>query len=195
MPFGFSQQHERIHKAISNASQKNVIMLALASNEDTMNEKRVAYPARDLRVICINASDGCGHILPSNPPAEEEGNNFSIIGHNFLSTWPKQTKADGTSKGEELGLPGVWKYGSGSSVATLVATCIAGLIMQFAFTESIKHSRRLQSYDGITQIFRRMSGERTADGFLDIRPWEVLKAGDREGTRFIFNMCLDNIYD
>jgi hypothetical protein len=193
MPFGFSQQHERIHKAIANASQNNVVMLAAASNEDTMNEKRVAYPVRDLRVICINASDGHGHILPSNPPAEEEGNSFSVIGQNFLSTWPKQIKADGTFKGDELGMSGVWKYGSGSSVATLVAASIAGLIMQFGFTESVTHSQKLQSYDGITQIFRRMSGERTADGFLDISPWVVLKAGDREGTRFIFNMCLDNI--
>jgi hypothetical protein len=120
-------------------------MLSAASNEDAMNEKRVAYPARDLRVICINASDGRGHILPSNPPAEEEGNNFSIIGHSFLSTWPKQTKADGTFKGEELGLPGVWKYGSGSSIATLVATSIAGLIIQFGFTESITHRAMTES--------------------------------------------------
>jgi subtilisin family serine protease len=195
MSFGFSfksgRRHEKMHTAISNASDNNVVMFTAASNNGNRDETPIAYPARDLRIICINASDGDGNKMFFNPPPDDEGNNFSVIGRGFPSTWPAAVPAKGSYDPEDR--PGLWKYSSGTSVATPVAAALAAVIMQFGLTQGIERQPKLQSYLGIRQIFKQMSGNKTAGGFWDVRPWLVLDSKDLETSRFKIRSCLDNL--
>ena len=58
MSFGFQEKVDGIKSAISYAYDKNVIMLAAASNDG--GNSGIAWPARLHEVICVNATDGKG---------------------------------------------------------------------------------------------------------------------------------------
>lgn len=175
MSFGFEKKHPKIYEAIKYAFNKDVVMLAAASNDGKNPVLPIAYPARQLgMVICINSADASGNKSRYNPPAEASCDNFSILGENVSSTWPSGSSQYPNTQGDG----GNRKRLSGTSVATPIAASVAILIMQYKrlYTDQIQGHRDLESYSGIRQIFARMTLDKSSKGgsFDYIRPWAVL---------------------
>ncbi|KAI0541388.1 peptidase S8/S53 domain-containing protein [Xylaria digitata] len=160
MPFGFRQRQESITKAVYQAYNKDVIMLAAASNDGSL--ERMAFPARLNQVLCVCSADGYGTSSLFNPLPNMAEDNFTILGERVLSAM--------------LGGDRIRK--SGTSVATAVAAGIAALVLQLGFQRPTKlREADLRSYAGMRAIFVAMSQEQgtfTADGRYFIRPWILL---------------------
>ena len=173
MSFGFQEKVDGIKSAISYAYDKNVIMLAAASNDG--GNSGIAWPARLHEVICVNATDGKGNKASFNPDIDPHADNFSILGTNVESCWPSHLKE------------GVQVRKSGTSCSTPIAAGIAALLLEITgfylsrqkdvTTKDESHWQNLRSVAGMRLAFREMSEKR--DGYNYIRPWRFL--GGHEG--------------
>lgn len=183
MSFGFEKHSRDIHQAVNHAYANGVVMLAAASNDGVNPRIPIAYPARQLgTLICINAADCWGNKAAFNPPAAAHRDNFSILGENVSSTWPENV--DGGSPSVDSGH---WKRQSGTSVATAIAASVAVSLIQFKkiyeHTFKLQHQQRLESFNGIRQLFERMTLDNRflhPGDFDNIRPWEILDYDDRK---------------
>ena len=53
MSFDFGEEQKSLRDAIKSAANNGVIMFAAASNDGKNRPDRVAWPARDMNVICV----------------------------------------------------------------------------------------------------------------------------------------------
>ena len=187
LSFGIEEYSPKIHDAITYAYSKNVVILAAASNYGANPLLPIAYPARQLGIVlCINAADFWGNKAACNPPAATHRDNFSILGESVNSIWPKEIQGGSpVENGDEA--TGYWRRLSGTSVATPIAAAVAASLMQFRTLHPFRGSKVLESFNGIRQLFARMTPDKDfkeSGGFDFIRPWAILdydwsKSGDR----------------
>jgi subtilisin family serine protease len=127
MSFGWDQEsgegHEQLRAALRKCSQNDVLVFAATSNDDLESESGMAYPARDDRVIAIDAASARGEWLPFNPSRDNEfkTHRFTALGQGIKTDFPTQLD---TQEG--------WKRMDGTSAATPVAAGIAALVLEFA---------------------------------------------------------------
>jgi len=162
MSFGFPPRTkclDPIHRAILAADAECVVLFAAARNGGGM--KRIAYPADQPEVICVNSTDGEGNRSHFNP-SPEYGKRLSTLGEDVLSSWPG----------------GVPQRKSGTSYATPIAAGIAGIVMDYVmqrsknWTEEEQYiASKIRGRTGILAVMEKhLSRER--DGFRFLAPWE-----------------------
>lgn len=153
---------ENITRAITHAHNKNKILFAAASNDG--GNGRIAYPATDSRVICINSTDGLGNKSGFNPSEKASGDNFATLGAGVESLW----------KSEKV-------YISGTSYATPVAAGLAAMVLEYAKCKlEMTDVQRwwLHSCDGMRTVMRLMVEKR--DGYDYVAPWTFWESGTSE---------------
>jgi subtilisin family serine protease len=127
MSFGWDQEfgegHEQLRTALRKCSENDVLVFAATSNDDLESESGMAYPARDDRVIAIDAASARGEWLPFNPSRDNEfkTHRFTALGQGIKTDFPTQLDSQ---EG--------WKRMDGTSAATPVAAGIAALVLEFA---------------------------------------------------------------
>ncbi len=116
MSLGYEGWDDEINRAIGRASAAGKLLFAAASNRGGLVDQP-ARPARDGRVICINATDGKGgsrgHSI--NPPATS-GNKLATLGVAVPLGWGDRPTA----------------FKCGTSFATPIAAGFAASILEFA---------------------------------------------------------------
>ena len=163
MSFGYPKRYKSIERAIEQASGKDVIIFAAASNSGA--NRKIAFPASSSRVIGVNSADGGGARSKYNPPALLKSHNFSVLGEAVLSAWPIDL-GQGTENRQ-------W----GTSTSTPIAAAIAALVLEFSRQPlmQISHVARLKTLEGMTEMLSSMSEE--TDGYNFIVPWKLLEKG------------------
>jgi len=178
MSFGFPLLEERlhgIHTAINEAFVSNVLMFAAARN-DGGNDK-IAYPANQDQVICVNSTDGRGNPSKYNP-TPVVGKNLSVLGEDVLSSWPTHLENGRQRK-------------SGTSYATPIAAALAAIVLDYSQQkmQSSEHYTisKLRTPRGMKAALGLMSEER--GGYRYIVPWELFN----EGRSNIYGTILDTL--
>ncbi|KAF2120262.1 peptidase S8/S53 domain-containing protein [Lophiotrema nucula] len=186
MSFAFEGGNDNaLDSAITRAMEKNVTMLAAASNSG--NEKGTYYPACDRRVFRVNSVNAWGNRMYYNPQAglDDNNDNLAILGVDILSTWPMHLPGGYQEPGKE----GNWKQSSGTSCSTAILSGIAALTIDFGrilrarpeFQANSREAAKIWKYvdrpQGLRYLFWQMAGgrnNRTSDQFSDVRPWRLL---------------------
>ena len=178
MSFGFGMGPEPIRKAVKEAYYKEVLMFASAS--DCGGNNRITWPARDERVICINATTGNGNKYPATPTPRRNQYNFATLGSSVRAWWPPKN-----------GGPAKLVYRARTSTATPVAAGIAAFVIDLlrkSREEYLKQSedraslekqydrsmRRLHTNEGMKAVFKSMVEDEGRDGYDYVAPWRVL---------------------
>ncbi|KAI1124341.1 peptidase S8/S53 domain-containing protein [Nemania abortiva] len=172
MSFGWNESElpgtDGVSSAIEFAEKKGVLLFAAASNYGVSRLNDVLYPARDQRVISVDAEDGLGNPAP-----------FAL----------RSLSGDGgvryCAPGLSVDTPVSAVPVCGSSFACPVAAGVAALVLEFARHESVSLSKSksvrtaLSSFRGMRKVFGRMSQQAdNRPGFKMLYPWHFL--GDRE---------------
>lgn len=181
MSFGFEAEDHTIEAALKNADNKNVLLLAAASNVSRDMVHASSWPAatRD-NVMCIYATDGKGQPYAENPRWRKEIYHFATLGVMVPGFSPPA--ADGRSR---------VTHRSGTSIATPAAAGVAACILNFvwrmeaiyiASAESEKSnaserfqlaSRRLLKASGMNKVFKEMTDADDTTGFHFVHPWKL----------------------
>lgn len=177
MSFGLKARSPDVEAQIINAYRKQVILCAAASNDGI--RRGVTFPANDMHVFCINASNGDGIPAPFTPPPRADNVNFSILGMNVLSTWPTFANANPNSKQKkgvllnDKKLEGTAKYMSGTSMATPVAAALIANVFAYGRVNAARISSRqpLKSWEGVRRLLKGMS-KKGHHGYDTVVPWE-----------------------
>jgi hypothetical protein len=165
LPMGFQVYDAELADVISGALRENI--LCLAAPGDSGANRRVAFPARLPRVICIYSTDSYGNPSLFNPSPVAEQKNFSTLGEEVKSIW-----------GDEI------KYRSGTSVSLCVAGGILATMINLARSQlSMNESdlRSLNTPEGAEKIFDLMSSRR--GGYDYVAPWLLLSKETFDGCR------------
>ncbi|KAH8698202.1 hypothetical protein GQ44DRAFT_832238 [Phaeosphaeriaceae sp. PMI808] len=160
MSFGFGEKHELLAEAIQHAASNQVVMFAAASNDGKNRPDGVAWPARDVNVICVHSGDG--HGTPSTfTPDPQDIMRIMVLGECVTSAWPQKLQS---AHGHKLM--------SGTSCATPIAAGIAALVLDHArgFLTSSEW-KQLRHSDSIRRVFESMS-ERSNHGYWWVRHWK-----------------------
>ncbi|OJK00429.1 hypothetical protein ASPACDRAFT_43016 [Aspergillus aculeatus ATCC 16872] len=175
MSFGLKQETSEINRLLRDAYNKGVVVFAAATNDG--NRRSVAYPAKARSVFGIHAADG--HCKPAafTPNARNNDLNFSILGTNVLSTWPRYSNTqDAATKPSDVidnkALHGSAKYMSGTSVATPISAALAANMLAYCEVNAaaLNLKETLDNWECIRRLFKGMSVE---TGNYDILvPWE-----------------------
>lgn len=198
MSFAFEgPKRDDLDSAITEAMEKNVVMLAAASNSGHRREN--PYPASDRRVFRVNAVDNNGHSMGCNPPAgiDDNNDNLATLGVNLLCPWPADLPGGHTRDDKE----GLWKAASGTSSATALLSAICALTMDFGRVlraqrefrpetlEDSKIYREIWKYvekpQGMRHLFWQMAGgrhHRTWEQFSYVCPWYLIST-DKMSTQ------------
>jgi subtilisin family serine protease len=127
MSFGFDKFSSDIYKALDHAYKMDVVLFAAASNDGNASMNPLKFPASQKEsVICVNAASAFGKPSEFNPLPAIDRDRTTFLGENVKSTWPRSLRKD---EPEIKG--GIWRRGSGTSVATPIAAAVAAAIMQF----------------------------------------------------------------
>lgn len=169
MSLGFKGRQPKIEKAIKLAGASDVLIFAAAANHGALDQ--VAFPARMNGVFAINSADGHGAKSAFTPRPRNDNDNFSVLGEAVRAAWPLSL------------ISGGFAYSSGTSHATPVAVGIAALVLEF-YKRSVGHEehpiyKRLRSYEGMAQVFRRMMViDRAFDGYTWLCPSALLQLSE-----------------
>ncbi|KAI1742788.1 peptidase S8/S53 domain-containing protein [Xylaria scruposa] len=156
--------------AIEFADKKGVLLFAAASNYGLTELNDVFYPARDPRVISVDAEDGLG-----NPAS------FAL--RSVTGRGDFRYCAPGLSVESPVSAVPM----CGSSFACPVAAGVAALVLEFVRHENLSLSKSdsvksaLGSSRGMLKVFGLMSQQAASHpGFGMLYPWHFLKPGQRE---------------
>lgn len=206
MSFAFEgAKRNDLDSAIAEAMEKNVVMLAAASNSGHLRKN--PYPASDRRVFRVNAVDENGHSLGCNPPAgiDDNNDNLATLGIHPLCPWPEALPGGR----EEPGLEGYWKLSSGTSSATALMSAICAVTMDFGrvlraqkqFRSSSREVKETWKYvdrpQGMRFLFWQMArgrNNRTWEQFSYVCPWDLIspeKMSMAEDTSEISKLYID----
>jgi hypothetical protein len=143
--------HRELQATIRRARDNNVLLFAASSNEGIRTKAGMAYPARALEVIAVDAADVHGNPSKFNPPQTRDKARFTALGEAVRSTYPMHLPSEDPEPG--------WKRMVGTSCATPIAAGIAGLVLEFArqrplcFDSSIE--AHLKSVEGMRLILTK----------------------------------------
>ncbi|KAH7079793.1 peptidase S8/S53 domain-containing protein [Paraphoma chrysanthemicola] len=127
LSFGWDQEvgdgHVQLRAALQTCNEHDVLVFAATSNDGLGSASGMAYPARDDRVIAIDAASAAGMWLPFNPSRDNEykTHRFTALGESITTDFPPHLES---KEG--------WKLMDGTSAATPVAAGIAALVLEFA---------------------------------------------------------------
>jgi hypothetical protein len=201
MSFGFPRVIPEIKDAIDYARQKNVLMLAAASNYGG-NRKRT-WPARCDDVMCIYATDGDGNKYVKNPTPISSKDNFAVLGESVEALWPPTSPHSAARRVRK----------SGTSTATPICAAIAGIVVTalrlnedsyvsgFELKEQEKrrgmYQRKVAALgrpSAMASVFKLMVGEDgNRDNYQFIAPWRIFDEGSRQRSTTLENIldCID----
>ncbi|KAI1174995.1 peptidase S8/S53 domain-containing protein [Nemania sp. FL0916] len=157
--------------AIEFAEKHGVLLFAAATNYGLTQINDVFYPARDPRVVSVDAEDGLGNPAPFALRSVAGGGG------------PIRYCAPGLSVNSPVSAEPM----CGSSFACPVAAGVAGLVLEFvrrsdvSLSESASVKSALSSARGILKVFQRMSKQ--ADnhpGFNMLYPWNLFRQTEKE---------------
>ena len=155
MSFAFSEEIENIQTAIEEASYKNVLMFAAASNNRHNRKDPIGYPARMWDyVICVNSTDRRGSKSGFSLEGEIGRDNFSVVGERVEAVWPLAGIRNRNEKEEKE----QQRQQNGTSYATPIATGIGALILEYSIQiESqmgleITNVKRMRRYRGMSKV-------------------------------------------
>jgi subtilisin family serine protease len=154
LSWGFLDDHPRIESALINAYQKNIIILAAASNHGLMDQ--IAFPAR-LRdyVICIGAARGDG-TTASLTAEDPEYQSYTAPGIGVLGASVKRSLWGGYTTERK----------DGTSSATPIAAGIAALFIEYSRRNNLGEAR---SHENMLKLFSAISTE-TRNTYRLLRP-------------------------
>ncbi|KAF1966496.1 subtilisin-like protein [Bimuria novae-zelandiae CBS 107.79] len=155
MSFGFGEEHQDMQGAIRYAAFREVLMFAAASNDGKNRPDGVAWPARDMNVICVHSADG--HGTPSTfTPGAQDNMRIKVLGESV-------------------------KFLSGTSCAAPIAAGIAALILDYAraFLDE-QEWRQLRRTDTIRRVFASMNS-RSRSEYWWINHWRWFDSKCSEG--------------
>jgi hypothetical protein len=157
--WGFPDNHPQIESALINAYQKNIIILAAASNHGLMDQ--IAFPAR-LRdyVICIGAARGDG-TTASLTAEDPEYQSYTAPGIGVLGASVNRSLFWGGYTTERK---------DGTSSATPITAGIAALFIEYSRRNNLGEAR---SHENMLKLFSAMSAE-TGNAYRLLRPWTLL---------------------
>ncbi|KAJ6031362.1 hypothetical protein N7540_002094 [Penicillium herquei] len=163
MSFGLESEDEMIHRSIKSAAlDRNVLFFAAASNDGNNRPGGVAWPAKDMNVICVHSGNGRGK--PSSfTPSPQDGMRVMVLGESVKSAWPENLPGGGE------------KTMDGTSCATPIAAGIAALILDYANVFLAPEQwAKLRRVDSIRRLFDNMKdpNAREKDGYWWIKHWE-----------------------
>jgi hypothetical protein len=127
-----------LRAVIERAKTKNVLLFAASSNDGISTAAGMAYPARALEVIAIDAADGYGNASKFNPPQKRDKARFTALGEAVRSSYPMQLSEPDDEPG--------WKRMSGTSCATPIAAAIAACVLVFARQRPLCLEPSVESY-------------------------------------------------
>lgn len=160
----------RVSDAIEFADKKGVLLFAAASNYGLTQLNDVFYPARDRRVVSVDAEDG-------------RGNPASFALHSIHGSGTVRYCAPGLS----IDSPVAALPMCGSSFACPVAAGVAALVLEFARHKDVALSKSdsvqsaLSSAVGMLKIFERMSQQAAnRPGFRMLYPWHFFRDDSRD---------------
>ncbi|KAI4612198.1 hypothetical protein J4E83_007749 [Alternaria metachromatica] len=148
-----------LRAAIERARASSVLLFAASSNEGIRTKAGMAYPARALEVIAVDAADVHGNPSKFNPPQLRDKARFTALGEAVRSTYPLHLPSEDPDDG--------FKRMVGTSCATPIAAGIAGLVLEFArqrplcFEPAIE--AHLKSVEGMRLILTKCLSHKYAD--------------------------------
>lgn len=165
MSFGFASRvegYEELEKAISDASNRGVVLFAAASNNGG-NDGR-AFPARHDSVICVHSSDANGNRSRFSPTAEPNRLNLSILGENVSSSWPNRLCGG-------LGGPTNTIRKSGTSYATAIMVGVAAWMLQYTREKLTgDDATMIRNHSRMSAVLRSIAGPIPRDEYYYIAP-------------------------
>ncbi|KAI5362552.1 Putative peptidase S8/S53 domain, tetratricopeptide-like helical domain superfamily [Septoria linicola] len=169
MSLGFDNVHDDISNLIDTARQKKVLVFAAASNDGDFDQAHGVFPAWLPTVFCIKSTKAMGIASDFNPQLTMEKANFMFLGEDI----------------QIAGAPDVPRL-NGNSFATPIAAGTAAMVLDVprivknANKEHPRVERLLRTYEGMSAVFKAMSGE-TSPGrlYYHVRPWLLLCEKDR----------------
>lgn len=169
-PQGAPERRDSIRMAIRHAAAQGVGLFAAASNDGKNRPDEVAWPARELEVICVHSFDGDGNPSAFTPGA---GNvqTVGVLGEAVRSAWPERLSSP---------RPGQ-RYMSGTSCATPIAAGIAAVVLDYARAFLTDEDwLELRRVGGLRRVFDKMTHFRTR-GYSYIRPWQIFGKEQTDG--------------
>lgn len=160
----------RVSDAIEFANRQGVLLFAAASNYGLTQQNDIFYPARDYRVVSVDAEDG-------------RGNPASFALHSIHGSGTVRYCAPGLS----VDSPVTAAPMCGSSFACPVAAGVAALVLEFSRHEEVALSKSdsvqsaLSSAVGMLKVFERMSQQAISNpGFRMLYPWHFFRDDSRD---------------
>lgn len=189
MSFGWAESElpsttetDGVSGAIESAEKAGVLLFAAASNYGLAELNDVLYPARDPRVISVDAEDGLG-----NPAKFALRSQHSESGPRYCAP------------GLFVTAPGSTVPMDGSSFACPVAAGVAALVLEFSRFENVPLSnsptvrQALSIAPGMRKIFEAMSQQAANyPGFKMLYPWHFLGHAHREKVALDIITRLEN---
>jgi hypothetical protein len=120
MSFGYESEREEIQDALTFAGEKNVLLLAAASNVGGNLGGAQRWPGNRENVMSIGATEGKGFGYEDNPPAQPNEYNFATLGV-MVPVW---TVPDEKNESKQI-------HRTGTSIATPIAAAIAASVLDF----------------------------------------------------------------
>ena len=161
MCFGFGDEHPQLHRSIQYAASKEVLMFAAASNDGKNRPDGVAWPARDINVICVHSGDGNGTPSTFTPDAQDSMR-IMVLGECVHSAWSCSLKNDSGHK-----------LMSGTSCAAPIAAGIAALILDYArgFLNQ-QEWEKLRRVGSMRRVFESMKDPWSRSEYWWIKHWK-----------------------
>jgi len=165
MSFGWQYYQKEVDDQIKVARAKGILLFAAASGDSDSFSEHAKYPASDSKVYCIYSCRGSGTMSRFNPHPLEGKISFMFPGEDVTLLEPDHRPMEGAGRL------------CGTSFATPIAAGTAALVLDLVRLElkdSVEVEQRLRTYEGMSDIFKAMSGDRRGDGHYYVRPWTLL---------------------
>jgi hypothetical protein len=162
IPSGFRSYNQGILEAIEKAHHSRVLVFAAASNYGNISE--IAFPGRLYtlgKLFCMFSTDANVRCLQSlNPsPSTAARYSFAILGEHIVLN-PNEPELTGTS------------------FSTIIAGALAARLLDFSrqqgVREKIRHRDRLDTVEGMSEVFSAMVKGAVDNGYHCIAPWKIL---------------------
>ncbi|KAJ2987379.1 hypothetical protein NUW58_g4379 [Xylaria curta] len=170
MSFGFPtcniKDYIELERALANAYAKEVLLFAAASNNGGRLGR--SFPARELTVIAIHATDANGNRSSFSPTATDDDISIATIGEAVESAWPVHLCDEDATNLKYV------QYKSGTSYATPIVAGIAAFLLLYARIHIPTQADSLKSHKRMKAVLRKVAekgiNNRRRDGyhFIDL---------------------------